>query len=283
MAKIKWSDEKVVERIKQGYGSGSGMDYKPWIHVVNGPTSKSFAQRPKGWKTNRKHQLLSILEFHTFLFFEWEEAVIDIREQYPLNRTKTEVIAEKLGIKHPNFDRRNTKDKQQVLSVMTTDFLLSVKNNDEIGYIAIAVKPSEELDKKRTIEKLEIEKTYWEEKNIKWGIFTEKDLNDNFINNLKFIHNHKGPLPQFERKYFDNLSAKLVKGIHENSDQVFQYFFDNFDGTFNLEEGTAISLFRYCLANKFIMTDMLKPIDFSSKIKDLIVANEGNKKEGVLV
>ncbi|MGM9979358.1 MAG: TnsA endonuclease N-terminal domain-containing protein [Clostridium sp.] len=280
MSKIKWSDKKIEERIKKGFGTGTGYEYKPWINVVNGPNG-SFRDRPNGWKTGRTTQLLSHLEYNTFLGFEWSDTVVDIREQYPLQRNVTIEIAERLGILHPTYPKGETKDGEEVFIVMTTDLLLTIKTNDsEEAYLAVCVKPAAKLDEERTLAKLQIEKTYWEEKGIEWRIITDKDLNKDFIENMKKIHSLINPLPQFDEGYFNSLSIKLVNGLTCSLDDTFLDYFDEFDEKYNLEEGLAISLFWYCLANKMFNIDMFRPIRFNKKIKELLIV-ENQEKLGV--
>lgn len=271
MSKIIWSDQKIIERINQGYGQGTGVDYKPWINVVNGPTG-SFRERPKGWKSNRQHHLLSELEYDTFLIFEWADNVIDIREQYPLSRVDTERIAEKLGIAHPKYNTNSTKNGEKVSIVMTTDLLLTVKTAEGAKEVAISVKPASKLDERRIIEKLELEKSYWTERNIEWGIVTEKDIDKVFSANMNDIHNRKKPLPQFEKEYFINLSKKLVNVLGQNLDISAQENFDSFDSHYGLLEGTAISMFKYCVANKMIGINMFERIRFNKTIRDLMIS-----------
>ncbi|WP_311080106.1 TnsA endonuclease N-terminal domain-containing protein [Paenibacillus polymyxa] len=58
---------------------------------------------------------------------EWSEQVIDIREQFPLiPLDKTLYIAQKLGIKH------STDPKNKLPIIMTTDMLLTVKQEENI-------------------------------------------------------------------------------------------------------------------------------------------------------
>ena len=45
-----------------------------------------------------------------------------------------------------------------------------------IEYIARSVKAASELERKTTLEKLEMERRYWEVKSIDWSIITEKIL-----------------------------------------------------------------------------------------------------------
>ena len=56
----------------------------------------------KRYKTGRQHEFLSDLERNYFYLTEFSDAVLDIREQFPLlPQEETIVIAEELGIKHP--------------------------------------------------------------------------------------------------------------------------------------------------------------------------------------
>jgi hypothetical protein len=59
--------------------------------------------------------------------------------------------------------------------------------------LAIAVKSSEELSKARVIEKLQIEKIYWEARGVEWRIFTEKEVSDGLRENLLWIQPYLNP------------------------------------------------------------------------------------------
>ena len=76
---------------------------------------------------------------------EWIEDIIDIREQFPLNREVTYNIAKEKGIRHPICTKNET------LIVLTTDFSYSSRGN-EIKYLARTIKPSSELENERIIE-----------------------------------------------------------------------------------------------------------------------------------
>jgi hypothetical protein len=75
---------------------------------------------------------------------EWQDSVVDIREQYPiLEIEKTVEIAELLGFAHP-------KDpKTKINIVITTDFMITYKNDQgDVCYAARSIKPFKELLKK---------------------------------------------------------------------------------------------------------------------------------------
>ena len=179
MANYAWSEEKITKFIKQGRGAGEFGEYKPWLTVRDVP-STGRESRIKGKKTNRKHQLLSDLEKKAFVIYDWNDCVIDIREQYPiLERDKTQEIAEILGFNHPKYPKTN------ILTVMTFDFLITSKSNTgEVYTYARSIKPFTKLLDERVVEKLLIEKYYAEQQNIEWGLITDKEIPDALVRNL---------------------------------------------------------------------------------------------------
>ena len=70
---------------------------------------------------------------------------------------------------------------------MSTDFLVDVVRDGKVVTGAIAVKPAEELDKPRTIEKLQIERQYWADQGIDWRIVTERDVSPVLTRNLEWL------------------------------------------------------------------------------------------------
>lgn len=260
-----WSEEKIERQIKKGYGSVTGSEYKPWIHVMEGG-SLGVRHRLNGWKTNRIHQLLSKLEYSTFLALEWCDYVVDIREQYPLERNKTQEIANRMGVNHSIYPTTN------IPIVMTTDFLITVNENDKKILKSISVKPSEELEKPRVLEKLEIERQYWSEKGIDWGIVTEKDINNIFTENIVSIHQFNSNALELDHIYIDRITTPFVKGLTASESEVtLQEYFDKFERDNNLDTGSSISFFRYVVANKFVKIDMWQKVRFNKRISDLIL------------
>ncbi|MEH7482404.1 TnsA endonuclease N-terminal domain-containing protein [Neobacillus drentensis] len=266
MAK-KWSEVTIEKMIKKGCGSGTVEDYIPWIHIKDVP-SEGNSNRPEGWKTNRTHQLLSNLEFNVLLGYEWSDEVVDIREQFPLDRLKTIELADKLSIRHSVYIGTDVK------VVMTTDFLLTVKSEDGNKLIARTVKPEKKLSDKRTIEKLQLEKAYWENQGIDWRIITDKEIDENFKNNMIWLHNHKKPqgLP-FDPGIILMLTEELKSALY-HTNETFLSCFARFDNRFNLPGGTAITLFRHCLANKKMkVKNMSERIDLTKEVLQILDVN----------
>ncbi|MBF4237818.1 TnsA endonuclease N-terminal domain-containing protein, partial [Vibrio anguillarum] len=86
-------------------------------------------------------------------------------------------ICRQLGIKHPQISGK--------LKVVTTDFLLDFKKQKQL---ALTVKYAEELAIPRVIDKLQIEKAYWDNKGADWRIFTERQVEPALKENLQWLH-----------------------------------------------------------------------------------------------
>ena len=171
---------------KQKYGTGTQADYISYIETREfNPIGTTCNVRD--WKTGRTVELLSQVEMKVWYLLRWDDRVIDIREQFPLNKDTTLEIANKFNLKHPMYDGQFVR--------MTTDFIVTLANGKQV---AIYVKYGKNDWKKnrRTIEKAYIEKYYWEEKqNTSFIIVTNDDINQIFYQNIELV------VPYYDRKY----------------------------------------------------------------------------------
>ena len=157
----KLTEKRIAKLEREGRGKGVGKDYTPWIKT-NDLSSLGRVHRRLSIVSDRVVHLLSDIEEDVFLSFDEHPDTLDIREQFPLPRLETIAIAERLGVRHPMVNG--------VPVVMTTDLLIDMR-----GYrLALAVKPADKLADRRTLEKLDIEKTYWTERpNVRWALVTD--------------------------------------------------------------------------------------------------------------
>lgn len=103
----------------------------------------------------------------------FDENVVEIREQFPLLFIETtQFIAKEFGIRHPAIRSDDI--------VMTTDFLLTIREDNIYKDIVRTIKPSENITQ-RTLEKFKIEEEFfkrrYEDDNFDWGVVTEKEIN----------------------------------------------------------------------------------------------------------
>jgi hypothetical protein len=150
----------------EGYGQGELENYVPYIHPREF-SSNGVATRVLGNHIKRQFNFLSNLEKRHFFLHEFSGQAVDYWEQCKLELETTQAISVKLGIKHP-------KSKGEDV-VMTTDLVVTFVSNGEKSKIAYSVKPSSAI-KTRTLEKCQIEKTYWNELGILWYLITERQL-----------------------------------------------------------------------------------------------------------
>jgi hypothetical protein len=225
---------------------------KPGIQVHH-ISSYGVSGRICGWKSGRTHHLLSKLERQWFYILEWSPIVADIREQFPLELEETQNIATSLKIRHP----RRPKDEADM--VMTTDFL--VTNLDGSSW-ALSVKPSAELSRSRTAEKLEIERLYWSQRNIKYQIGSERELPAALIRNIEWVH----PYLQIED------SPPVVRAVaHEINQRSFQGVplreaCLNTDHLLGLPLGTSLKITKHLIATKVLPVEMNQILDPSNPL-----------------
>lgn len=182
-SKSRMPSERTVERwIKAGYGQGERAQYKPFLYVRDVP-STGTSSMVKSKITNRTHHYLSKQEFKIHLLSEYQRNTIDIREQYALLPwAETQLISESIGVRHPIYPGTKTP------IVMTTDLVVTLQQRHGAELVAISVKLSKDLNE-RNLEKLLIERLYWERRGIKWALATEKNIPIFLSKNLEFFEN----------------------------------------------------------------------------------------------
>jgi len=262
-----WTEEKIARYYKEGRGGGELGNYKPWLTIQDVP-SDGRAHRDKGWKTKRDHHLLSDKEYAYFCLLDCSEDVIDIREQYPLNREITTEIADKLNMRHPLYSVTQTP------IVMTTDFLITCRRGKEIINIARTIKMENELNKTSVIRKFEIERVYWEEQGVDWGIVTEKELHKEVIDNLKWMRS-SFELFDFEELPFLDL---LLNELKEKKGSILNNL-NRFDEQYSLERGAALTLFRHAIANKLIKIDLYKKFHLTGDLSTIEILEVGQNEK----
>lgn len=255
----------IDKLIKEGRGTGVGAEYKPWIKIQDVP-SLGRSTRLKGIKTGRQHEFLSDMEKNYFYILEYSDSVTDIREQYPLlSIEETLTIADELGIQHP----KNPKTGEDI--VMTTDFLITKEVQGKTINVARTVKAKDMLMNKRVIEKFELERVYWERREVDWGIVTEEEINKVLAKNISFFHSYYNleeldSFADIDEAEFGDLVLEYVRRIVDAQASVREVA-SLFDKDMNLQKGTGIAIFKHLLAKKIIFTDLLEPININKRLE----------------
>lgn len=260
MAKRRYAfDEAKIARFhKEGRGEDHGQNYLPWLTIQDVP-SLGRVTRVHSFKTGREHHCLSDLETGLFHLLDWSDCVTDIREQFPLSRDATRDLASDMGIAHPQ-ERHTSVDL-----VMTTDFLVDVRRQSQSASVAYSVKPASKLEDPRTLDKLELERRYWAMKGVPWFLVTDRDLPEQRILNLTWLHEMRS-LDQLQVKHPDYWSDRCNRFVGELSRShggLIQDFFQHLEHRCGFSAGEPLTVLRHLAANKRIGLDL--DVEFSTR------------------
>jgi len=198
--------ENVDAWIRRGDGQGEGVNFRPFFHVRDVP-SRGRSHMVVGLRTGRTHHYMSDIEYSYHLLAEYSPEVLDIREQFALlPREDTQEIATDLRIRHPVYPGTKTP------IVMTSDLVLTISTPSGHEFSVLSVKPASQLADKdrrsqRVFEKLLIERTYWEARDIRWTLCTDSMLPKTRVRNLDLLR------PAMVGKEFDWLNPRLPEFV----------------------------------------------------------------------
>lgn len=255
--------------LKQNYGLGEGATYTPWIRVQD-VKSHGHSGKIEGIKSGRTHHTLSEHESCFFYLAEFSDSVIDIREQFPLLPLSLSLkISQSIGIEHPKHP--TTKDP----IIMTTDFLLTCSDGQRVWYEAVCVKPREKLSDKRTAEKLDIERVWWELLGVPFHIFYLSELNQIKSKNIQWITDVKRKKCPSTLDDFRGMAKRLLTiGTMQLNDIC-----EMFSQEIGISQDDALMLLKSLLADKEVTVDLSRPIVLSGMIEIMEIKIDGNSKQ----
>ena len=267
-------EDKIVRFEKEGRGQGKGAEYRPWL-TIQDVSSLGRCSRILGRKTGREHHLLSDLETSAFLLYDWSDAIKDIREQYPIDREQTRRIAAEMGVKHP-LDTSTQTD-----IVMTTDFILDVVGSDGNKIVARSIKPRGELDNDRTLEKLEIERRYWTEKDTDWALVTENELPAQRVKNLMWLHEMRSlehlVAPYYG--YWEDRCERFMALIRQTDGITVRRFAQQLESTQGFATGECLTVLRHLASIKQLDFDLNAKFDMNAPIEAFRVVSPSHSTE----
>jgi len=254
MSRIKWDERKIEERQKAGFGQGSLGSYRPWIEISD-VSSTGRSRRIWSNKTQRFHHLLSDVERDIFVASEWSRSVLDIREQYPLDRELTQTIAHDLKIRHPHYPGTH------VPTVMTVDFLLTVIGPEGEQYVAINAKRDEEAEDETSLNKLEIQRSYFEAIGCEHHLMYHSRLPKQKINNIYWIRDAQLKPGEIEpyTGFYESLKQRMGTELANNPNLDFTTlanYTTSFDERYNVEPGTGLRVVRMLMQERALAVDL---------------------------
>lgn len=247
-----FTEEKIQRFIKQGRGKGVGATYKPWLTVADVP-SLGRVHRVYCPKIGREHHLLSDNEYYAFLLQWWDDDVVDIREQFPLiDRRETLEIAALCGVRHP------VDPISGAIWVITTDLLLTVRTDHGAETVAHSVKEAKDLADDRTLEKLEIERRYWERREVPWSVLTDREVKTTYTKNLAWILDagHPGIDNAAGNRVDATVCSELAAERRERPRAPVRLACGAIDQRLGRRPGTALASLRRLLGMKHVRADL---------------------------
>lgn len=205
-----------------------------------------------GLKTGRIHHTLSSIESDFFYLAEYSDSVTDIREQFPLLPINLSIkIAEALGIENPT----HPKTKEPI--IITTDFLLTRLIGEQVIYEAISVKPKDESDEQRVLEKLEIERVWWELLGIKFSYYIGNELTQIQSRNINWAtHPLRSEMEIFTKHEMDFATSFLTSGNHFIRDIC-----DQFVNEMGMKHEMALTMLRSLIGSKRVNVDLSSSLE----------------------
>lgn len=249
----KWSEKKIAAWQAQGYGQGSGPAYKPWLEVTDF-SSQGRSRRVWGLKTHRVHHLFSDVEYDVLLVAEWSRSVTDIREQYPLDRQLSQTIAQELKIRHPHYPGT------QVPAVMTADFFLTVNDKGAERFVVLNAKRDEEAEQESSLDKLEIQRSYFEMLGIEHHLIYHSQLPKQKVRNIDWIREAQLKQGEIEPRpgYYSALCSCMGRELHTPLDTrvSLAVYCQSFDERHGLAPGSGLRVARMLIQERALMVDL---------------------------
>lgn len=271
-----WSDTTIKRFLKEGRGQGEGPEYKPWLQVQD-IASQGRSTRIYSYKSQRVIHLLSDLQLYYWYLLEFDDGVQGVREQFPLldfHEVNIPIDQE--------LEKKLFNNKTKVPHILTISFMVTRVDEDKNPfYEARVIKSSTELEKKATIARLELQRRYFEKKQVDFGIVTEKDINKQLAQNISWV------LTAYDIQDYPQLVGNLsflkkdLLDYLTNATDTFQRIFQRIEKTYQLDKGMGLILFKHLVATKQIRMDLDRKIDLTRMIQEYRVQLPSVETDGV--
>lgn len=131
---------------------------------------------------------------------------------------------------------------------------------------------SHELDDQRVLEKLEIERRYWNDRGVDWRLVTEREINRQKAKNIEWLHSSKKlkGLPYADILLNEMLSE--MERLYLETENPILDICEQIERTFFVDTGAGLALFKHLVANKRLSLDMNQPVALSKpRAKNTVV------------
>jgi len=129
------------------------------------------------------------------------------------------------------------------------------------GLKARTVKASSELNNARTLEKLEIERRYWEIKGIEWKIITEREIPYQKAKNIEWLYTSQRVDSVANEPYEQDMMLTILQNGECSAHEAAQII----ENEFRLASGAGLRLFKQLVLKKVIAINLDGPLKLKSK------------------
>lgn len=272
-----WTEAKIERLLKQGRGRGVGKDYRPFLEITD-LSSTGLSRRTFSTKTGRVHHLLSDVEWHFFLMLQWNTDIIDIREQYPLDRELTLNVAISLGIAHPCYPGTHTS------TLMTVDFLVTRIRNGVKVLEAYDIKRTEAAEDIRTLDKLEISREACALAQTSHHLIYHSMLPLKKIKNIEWIIG--GQYVEGEKEpytgYIEEHCSRLLSAMTNASKKlILSDFCSQYDQRCGLQAGSALRFARMLMHERALIPPLESTDLAATAMADFVVVARSGQLRAV--
>jgi hypothetical protein len=142
---------------------------------------------------------------------------------------------------------------------MSSDFLVDTNDLENQKFV-IQVKYTESFADKRTIEKLEIERRYWELKGIPWFLVTERQIDKVIKSNVDWLYAVKGYHDELITEDLERQMHFMSAYFQKEPERRVIDICKAFDTAYQLELGQSLHDFRQLCAARLITFDIRQSI-----------------------
>lgn len=285
---------RLLNWLESGRGQGFGKDYQPFLQVTR-QDHASLGQShilPNQF-IGRQHHLLSTLERQVCMLNLAQRQVTDVREQYPAwpfphisplhslftfrgldgvasdrpaSSQGTVALAKGLRIRHGRFVGLPTP------YIYTTDQLLTVElPGRPPQLVAISIKYTADLrnrrTRRRTFQKLRLEREYWKTLGVPWLLVTERQIDPQVVSNLEWCLSgviqrlQPQDIPLLKRFALAFSAAPWSGRCQEQMDAI--------ASVLGITRATAIRLLKLSVWRALIPVDISRPISLQRPLPKL--------------
>jgi TnsA endonuclease N terminal/TnsA endonuclease C terminal len=262
---------------REGRGQGKLSSYLGWVRV-NDFSSAGRTHTPYSPKTGRPHDLLSDGEFGLFLMLEWDRAVIDIREQWPIEKKLTQELALTLGIRHQCYPGTH------VPIVMTVDVLATFEVDGKQFYRAFDVKRAADLERPEVVAHLEIVRAALQAEGIPHHLVIVETMPSAVIETLKWLRSAQldadavEPYPGF----YEHRKFQMKQDLRSHTfDGPLNDYCTDFDRRYSCEAGLALRVIRMLISERSLQMDLNNPEPERAQMACFRLTKSSSLKNGV--